>query len=218
MSDRSPAALEALMSEQVAYYRAVSGEYEEHAIPGAWGGELEAAVERFAPTGAVLELACGTGLWTGGLVRHADSLTAVDGAAEMLAIASGRVRDPRVRFVEADIFSWVPDRRYDAVFFGFWLSHVPRERFAGFWSLVGEALAPGGRVMFVDDAHRTEPELVYGASSDVVRRELTDGSRFRVVKVPHTPAELERRLAALGWAIEVTPASSLFFWGVGAPA
>src|SRR6266511_3494592 len=29
------------------------------------------------------------------------------------------------RFIRADIFEWVPDRRYDVVFFGFWLSHVP---------------------------------------------------------------------------------------------
>jgi hypothetical protein len=30
-----------------------------------------------------------------------------------------------------------PDRRYDVVFFGFWLSHVPLERFDAFWSMVG---------------------------------------------------------------------------------
>ena len=58
----------------------------------------------------------------------------------------------RVRFVEADLFAWRPDRRYDAVFFGFWLSHVPLERFDGFWALVADCLAPGGRVCFVDDA------------------------------------------------------------------
>jgi hypothetical protein len=34
---------------------------------------------------------------------------------------------------------------YEAVFFGFWLSHVPRERFECFWSLVGEALVPVAR-------------------------------------------------------------------------
>jgi hypothetical protein len=38
----------------------------------------------------------------------------------------------RVRFVAADLFTWTPDRRYDVVFFGFWLSHVPAERFASF--------------------------------------------------------------------------------------
>jgi ubiquinone/menaquinone biosynthesis C-methylase UbiE len=38
------------------------------------------------------------------LPRHADTVTALDGSPEMLAIASSRVRDERVRFVQADLF------------------------------------------------------------------------------------------------------------------
>jgi SAM-dependent methyltransferase len=56
--------LDPLLAEQVAYYRAIAGEYEEHAIPGAWGGELAAALDSFRPAGSVLELACGPGSWT----------------------------------------------------------------------------------------------------------------------------------------------------------
>jgi trans-aconitate methyltransferase len=69
----------------------------------------------------VLELASGPGSWTKQLLRHAGHITAVDAAPEMLVIASarGRARDPRARFMRADIFEWVPDRRYDVVFFGF---------------------------------------------------------------------------------------------------
>ena len=119
------------------------------------GGGLEAALAAFAPAGRVLELACGTGLWTAQLLRHADTVTAVDASAEMIAIASARVADERVRFIRADIFDWTPEDRYDVVFFGFWLSHVPLERFEYFWSLVGRCLAEDGRVFFVDDAYRT---------------------------------------------------------------
>ena len=44
----------------------------------------------------------------------------------MLALAASRVPDGApVRFVEADLFTWEPGRRYDVVFMGFWLSHVP---------------------------------------------------------------------------------------------
>ena len=100
------------------------------------GGELSEALDAFRPTGRVLELACGPGTWTGQLVRHATDVTAVDASAEMLGIASARVGKQRVRFVLADLFGWRPDRRYDVVFFGFWLSHVPPERFASFWSLL----------------------------------------------------------------------------------
>lgn len=209
------AALAKLLAEQVAYYRARASEYLEDTLDLAGGTELEAALDAFAPTGDVLELACGPGVWTPQLLRHAASVTAVDAAPEMLAIARERVRDERVRFVEADLFEWRPDRRYDVVFFGFWLSHVPLERFAAFWELVGACLAPGGRVFFVDDAYRTPDELVEGAASSTIRRRLRDGSAHRAVKVPHTPPELEGRLDKLGWDITVSSSSGPFFWGAG---
>ena len=68
-----------------------------------------------------LELACGRGTWTPRLLAHATTVTAVDAAPEMLARAAARVRDRRVRFIQAGLFGWQPDRRYDIVFFGFWL-------------------------------------------------------------------------------------------------
>jgi hypothetical protein len=49
------------------------------------------------------------------------------------------------------------------VFFGFWISHVPLERFEAFWSMVRDCLEPDGRAMFVDDE-----ELVFGDESEGV--------------------------------------------------
>jgi SAM-dependent methyltransferase len=205
-----------VLQEQQAYYRAVAPAYEDYAIAGAWGGEIVAALDAFAPTGDVLELACGPGSWTSQLLRYASRFTAVDGSPEMLSRAEALAAGHDARFIHADIFSWRPDRAYDVVFFGFWLSHVPEERFEAFWQLVADALTPGGRVFFVDDALRTPDELVYGESSPLVRRRLHDGSEFTVVKVPYEPAALESRLRGLGWQITVRPASPPFFWGEGA--
>lgn len=204
------------LDEQLAYYRAVASEYEDHAIDAPGQDELLAAIDSFRPTGDVLELACGPGVWTERLQTSAVSVTAVDGAPEMLARARRRLgsRAP-VRFVHADLFSWHPVRRYDAVFFGFWISHVPEDRFEGFWNLVAEALEPDGRVFFCDDNHRTDVELVDGIASPVVRRELNDGTPFRVTKIPHQPAELERRLRSLDWDITVSGTSGPFYWGTG---
>ena len=208
-----------LLAEQIAYYRARASEYFAGVIPGAvGGGELEAALDAFRPTGDALELACGPGTWTRQLLRHAASLTAVDAAPEMLAIASSRVGPGRVRFLQADLFDWRPDRRYDVVFFGFWLSHVPLERFESFWSLVDDALEPDGRVFFADDGYRTPDELIEGESSSTILRRLTDNTPHRAVKVPHDPRELEDRLARLGWRIAVTKTSGPFYWGAGGRA
>jgi demethylmenaquinone methyltransferase/2-methoxy-6-polyprenyl-1,4-benzoquinol methylase len=210
--------LEQLLTEQVDYYRAVAPEYEDNALPYDDGGELAAALDAFGPTGSVLELACGPGVWTGQLLRHATDVTAVDASPEMIGIASGRVGDDRVRFVRANIFDWRPDRRYDVVFFGFWLSHVPLERFGSFWSLVADCLEPGGRVFFLDDAYRTPDELIEGESSSTILRRLRDGSAHRAVKVPHRAEELEERLARIGWRVQVqATATGPFYWGSGAP-
>jgi SAM-dependent methyltransferase len=111
---------------------------------------VAAALDAFRPEGDVLELAYGPGIWTELLLRHATSVTAVDAAPEMLALARARVGEERVRFMQADLFAWRPDRRHDVVFFGFWFSHVPRDRFEAFWSLVDDCLKPEGRVFLVD--------------------------------------------------------------------
>ncbi len=217
--------IDALLAEQVAYYRAAAPKYLETGIPEIPEAELADAadalkdeLDTFRPTGDVLELACGPGTWTAQLLAHADRVTALDSAPEMLRIAAARIGDNRVRFVQADALTWEPDWPYDAVFFGFWLSHVPLERFEAFWSLVERCLKPGGRVAFADDAFRTPDELIEGEESEVIRRQLIDGEEFRAVKVPHTPESLEHRLRALGWEIEVHYVGGPFFWGAGARA
>lgn len=207
-----------LLDEQVAYYRAIAPEYHRHALnlPGA--DELLEAIEEFRPTGSVLELACGPGTWTPRLLRHATEITAVDAAPEMIAQASTKVDQSRVRFVHANLFDWWPDRRYDVVFFGFWLSHVPAERFAPFWSMVADSLKPDGRVLFVDDGYRTADELIEGEESSTIQRRLLDGSKHRIVKVPLDAADLERRLTDLGWDITVHQTAGPFLWGAGGRA
>jgi 2-polyprenyl-3-methyl-5-hydroxy-6-metoxy-1,4-benzoquinol methylase len=215
---REREASDALLAEQIAYYRAFATDYESLSIPGAGGDEVVAALERFEPGGEVLELACGPGVLTERLLRHATSVTAVDAAPEMLARAKARVGEQRVRFVQADLFSWRPSRRYDVVAFGFWLSHVPRERFEAFWALVDDCVAPAGRVFFADDAFRPPEELIEGESSATVQRRLADGTPYRVVKVPYRPVELEEQLARVGWRCTVTQTSGHFYWGAGSRA
>jgi SAM-dependent methyltransferase len=205
-----------LLAEQRAYYRALAPDYLGQVLDLPGGEELAGAVEDFRPEGSVLELACGPGTWTPQLLRHASDVTAVDASPEMLAIAASRVpAGAPVRFVEADLFAWEPDRRYDVVFMGFWLSHVPAELFESFWDRVASALVPGGRVFFADDHYRTPEELIEGPASSVIERRTPGGAGYRIVKVPFEPADLQRRLRGLGWDITVTPTAGPFYWGAG---
>ena len=72
-------------------------------------------------------------------------------------------------------------------------------------TVVADCLKPQGRVFFADDAYRTPDELVEGPSSPVIRRQLNDGTPYRLVKVPHQPASLQEQLKRIGWSITVTP-------------
>jgi demethylmenaquinone methyltransferase/2-methoxy-6-polyprenyl-1,4-benzoquinol methylase len=190
-----------LIGEQIAYYQARAPEYE-----GDLYGTDEAqaligtVIDRVPAGGDVLELACGTGVWTQRLAGRAATLTAVDAAPEMIEIARERV--PAATYVSADILAWHPPRRYDVVFFGFWLSHVPAERFAAFWTLLGECLVDGGQAVFVDE-HVSGADKEQWLADGVVERTLSDGSTHRIVKTYLDPAELTPRLAGLGWRADV---------------
>jgi SAM-dependent methyltransferase len=182
------------------------------------GEQARALVDEFAPTGDVLELACGSGSFTRELVRHARTLTGVDGSPRMLERNRREVDDDRVTYVNADIFDWQPERRYDAVFFGFWLSHVPPATFEEFWALVRSSLRAGGRVAFVDEDDRgaLNDDIHLVGNVPAAPRTLRDGRTFDVVKVYWDPTELEDRLSSLGWQAAVRRVGETFLYGSGA--
>jgi len=99
----------------------------------------------------------------------------------------------------------VPPRRFDTVFFAFWLSHVPASAFGRFWSVVRSALASDGRVLFVDDLpDAADREAYLAGSGEIVERRLQDGTRHRLVKLVRDQQTLTRQLTELGWHAAVT--------------
>jgi SAM-dependent methyltransferase len=228
-------AAEALLAEQSDYYRRRAPEYEDwwfrrgrydrgeedNAKWFAEATELEVALERFGPHGKVLELACGTGIWTRRLAAGATHLAAVDGSTEMLELNRARLPGAAVAYRQADLFTWEPqEAAYDVCFFGFWLSHVSERFFETFWEKVRRALVPDGRVFFVDSAggdlssgvDRKLPE----AGETMVRR-LEDGREYRIVKRFYEPQALQDRLADLGWDVQVASTTEYFIYGQGSP-
>ena len=218
--------VDAVMAEQIDYYRARAPEYDDWwgragqfdlgpDFAASWQAntlELLDALDRFAPTGQVLELAAGTGIFTEVILRHADRVTLVDTSPEVLAINGARNGTDRVEHVVADLFAWEPPRTWDHIVFGFWISHVPASRWNSFWSIVDRALAPAGRVWFcdnADDAHvvRGGPPEVQVPMGDALHpeagerkpRRLNDGRAFTIVKRYWTPPDLEADLSTLGW-------------------
>jgi ubiquinone/menaquinone biosynthesis C-methylase UbiE len=145
---------------------------------------------------SVIEIACGTGYWTPYVARHAARVDAFDINEETIAIARTKAVDPqRVQFGLADAYAPpASGPRYDAVFAGFWWSHVAKRDLPRFLQGLHRVLAPGARVVFIDNRY------VAGSSTPISRtdpdgdtwqtRALADGSRHEVLKNFPEPAEL----------------------------
>jgi SAM-dependent methyltransferase len=173
--------------------------------------EAAAALESLGHHGAALELAAGTGIWTCRLVRLADRVVAVDANAETLALNTGDAE-----LVRADVFEWRPAERFDLVFFSFWLSHVPEERFDEFWTTVRAALAPGGRVFLVDSGAGDTAHTGTDQAGWEETRSLADGRTFRIVKRRWAPDDLVERVRPLGFELDLRDtANGHFLYGGG---
>jgi SAM-dependent methyltransferase len=194
-----------LLDSQIAYYRRLAREYD-----ATYGEDLEAARARITnvldllePRGRVLEIACGTGMWTQELADRTDQLVGVDAAAEALVLARDRLPVGAAQLLVADVFEWEPAVRFDAVFMAFWLSHVPRSRWDEFFERLGDWLLPGGRILIVDEHLGGQAaERFVSTGSDIAIRTLSDGSEHRLVKVYLDPPRLKARLGGLGWGSE----------------
>jgi len=227
--------LDGVLAEQRRYYEQRAGEYEDwwwrrgryahgEEADARWFAEtaaLEAELARMAPRGDVLELACGTGLWTAALADRAEHMTALDAAPQTLAIAAAKVAAPNVEWVQADLFEWEPERAWDVCFFSFWLSHVPRELLPAFMGKVARTLKPDGRALLFDSARNDRASArdheLNPPGEELSRRRLADGREYTIVKHWFEAGPLQRELEALGWTARVGCTGEFFVYGELSP-
>jgi len=217
-----------LGAEMQAYYAARAGEYDDWYLRRgrysrgpvhdlAWNTDLDAAtvwLDALPLHGEIVELAAGTGWWSTllagkGVLSIYDAVEApLDRARERL-MAHGLRAHIHVRDAWAE-----PDRPVDALFCGFWLSHVPRARLAEFLAIARRWLKPGGTFAFIDsrpDPHSGAVDQAVSAEAEISERRLVDGREFRVVKVFWQPAELESALLRAGFGTARVTTTSRFF-------
>jgi SAM-dependent methyltransferase len=217
-------------AELVAYYEARAPEYDDWYLrrgryshgpvhDAAWNTELDAAgrwLDGLPIRGEIVELAAGTGWWSP-LLAEKGELSLYDAAQAPLELARERLVAHGLRAHLHVRDAWAaPDRQADALFTGFWLSHVPRGRLDEFLALARAWLRPGGTFAFIDSLR--DPQS--GAndhpapSGDGSLRRVADGREFRIVKVYYEPAQLRAALLRAGFAsAEVTTTGRFFLLG-----
>ncbi len=214
-------------AELVPYYEARAGEYDDWYLrrgryergaihDAAWNAELDMAgrwLDALPIQGEIVELAAGTGWWSP-LLASKGELSLYDANAATLDRARDRLVAHGLRAHIHVRDSWAePDRQVDAVYAGFWLSHVPRARLVPFLSLVHRWLKPGGRFAFIDslpDPQSSAADHPTPADDLSVRR-LDDGREFTIVKVFYAPADLEVALHEAGFSTAEVATTGRFF-------
>lgn len=218
-------------AEMLAYYEARAAEYDDWYLrrgryargpihDAAWNAELDAAgrwLDGLPIHGEIVELAAGTGWWSP-LLASKGELSLYDAAAAPLERARERLVAHQLRAHLHLRDAWAePDRAVDAVFTGFWLSHVPRRRLDAFLGIVRRWLKRDGIFAFIDsqfDPQSSAADHPLPADGASVRR-LDDGREFTIVKVYYEPADLEAALERAGFeAVLVTSTGRFFLTGV----
>jgi SAM-dependent methyltransferase len=214
-------------AEMIAYYEARAPEYDDWYLrrgryargpihDAAWNAELDSAgrwLDALPIRGEIVELAAGTGWWSP-LLASKGELSLYDGAAAPLEYARERLVAHGLRAHLHVRDAWAePDRAVDAVFAGFWLSHVPRERLDAFLGLVRRWLRPGGMFAFIDslpDPQSSAADHPVPTADESVRR-LDGGREFTVVKVYWEVVELEEALRRVGFERATVTTTGRFF-------
>lgn len=214
------------MSNQVAgselrdYYDARAVEYDRVYAKPERQPDLR-RIERWLPGvfagRTVLEVACGTGYWTQFIAPSAARVTGLDASRATLDIATSRAANASVQFVVGDAFR-LPfgPGRFEGAFAGFWISHVPRRRVAEFLEALHRTLAPGARVVLLDNRY------VEGSSTRIAEadaegntyqlRRLADGTAHRVLK--NFPSECELRDALPSGCAGVRYHEWPYYWAI----
>ncbi len=133
----------------------------------------------------VLEIACGSGYWTGVVGETAESVLAIDINPSLVSIGMEKCRHlSNVKFRVADAYSLqgVPTG-FTAAMGIWWWSHIPKGRVRPFLSTLHSKMIGGALVLFVDQLPYDGPVRREDREGNTIeQRSLPDGRTFEIVK------------------------------------
>jgi len=158
--------------------------------------ELAPAVQSALHGRRVLEIACGTGIWTKVAADVAEHIVATDATDATLEQARRKNLAPdKVEFHLADAYALgnVPGE-FDAGLAVQWFSHVPKHRYDEFFAAWHGRLGPGAVVLIADNqAGEKMLRKTYsktGEPDTYQKRKTKDGGEFEIIKNYFSEAEL----------------------------
>lgn len=156
----------------------------------------------------VLELACGSGYWTGALAETASFVLATDNNPLMLQAAQARgLPQQKVQLAQIDAFELDLANDYSACFAGFFWAHVKREQQTDLLARIRQIVGKDGLLVLIDDNYLEEdtaPVARTDAEGNTYQIEtLADGERYEYVKNFPTDSALRKKFAGVAKDIRI---------------
>ena len=160
--------------------------------------ELQRVLEKEKLQGTVYDICCGTAFWLSSYYKAADRIVLADQAEKMIGRA--RERALSLKCIEKcsfhvtdafDIDKIAGNEKADAVFSGFFISHMTEQREKEFFRIIKSMLDPEGKIIIFDSTWNEEREKVR-IREGLQERELNNGDKFTIYKKYFTIEDLEK--------------------------
>jgi trans-aconitate methyltransferase len=204
------------------YYHERAKEYDKVYANPAEQADLQSASTLFKNLFAqksVIEIACGTGYWTERIAQTAAAVLATDLNQSMIDIAQQKQLGPNTSFALADMYQFVPDKKYEALFGGFIWSHILLQDLDRLLQHLSGWLLPGSVMAFIDsktvpntshDRQKITHQDEYGNTFQT--RTLENGSTHQVLKNYPTRDFILQKFSP--WASDIEFMELEFYWMV----
>ena len=218
-----------LLQGQIEYYNNRAVEYDEwfyrinrydrgKDLNNKWFNEIEIIKKSLASLNnveTILEIASGTGIWIKELLLIGKKITVVESSEEMLNINKSKncALQNRIKYIKSNIFDWKSEKKYDLIFFSFWLSHVPPEYLIQFLNQIYQLLSKNGIVFIVDSlktSTSTAKNHFLKYEGIIQQRKLNSGKSYNICKIFYNLKELENDFANIGFKATIKTGVIIF--------
>jgi len=162
----------------------------------------------------ILEIACGNGYWTKYIASFSKSIHATDINEECISIAKSNMLLKSVTFDIQDALNIKITQQYDAIFGGFIISHIEKEKLQDFFASIHKAIKPHGKVMLIDNRcipeNNMEIDFESSDGNSYQKRISVDGKEYWIVKNFPEYSDLKSMLEKVAYDIEYTKLK--YFW------